>query len=83
MIDGVYYVWIGRKEGVCFYFLERKGDGLFAEGASYLLEREQFMAGGVFDEVDVGEAALCLTVNSLTRFSAPRAILPRPVTAVS
>lgn len=33
-------------------------DGLGAEGASDLFEGEELVRGGVFDEVDVGEAAL-------------------------
>jgi hypothetical protein len=58
VVDGGDYVWVRGEEGVCFYFFEGEGDGFLAEGAADLFEGEEFMRGGVFDEVDVGEAAL-------------------------
>lgn len=51
-------VWIRCEQAVRLDFLERERDGFLAEGTSYLLEREQFVAGCVFDEVNVREAAL-------------------------
>ena len=46
------------EERVRFYFLESERDGFLAERTSDLFQGEEFVAGGVFDEVDVGEAAL-------------------------
>lgn len=52
------YIGVGREEGIGFDFFERKGDGFLAERTTDLLEGEEFVARRVFDEVDVGEAAL-------------------------
>lgn len=46
------------EEAVGVDLAHRQLDRLGAEGAADLLQGEEIVGGGVFDEVDVGEAAL-------------------------
>lgn len=66
MVERVDDVGVRGEEGVGLDFTEGEGDGLGAEGAADLFEGVGVgWVGGGLDEVDVGEAALC--VKTLAR----------------
>ncbi len=58
VVDAVDHARAVREELVGLDLLHRLPDGLGAEGAADLFEREELRGGRVLDEVDVGEAAL-------------------------
>lgn len=60
MVDGVDDVLVGGEERVGFDFLHCLRDGFLAEGAADLFQGVERLIRCILDEVDIGEAALCL-----------------------
>jgi hypothetical protein len=58
MVVGGYDGWNVSEQAVGFDLAHGLLDGFGAKWTSDLLEREELMRVGIFDEVDIGEAAL-------------------------